>query len=54
MLGDLERQVLGLRLIHGLTQRQISRRIGYSQMHVSRLLRKSMNSLDGGSELAPV
>lgn len=53
-LTDLERQVLGLRLLHGLTQRQISRRIGYSQMHVSRLLRRSMNSLDGGSELAPV
>ncbi len=46
-LSDLERQVLGLRLLHGLTQRQISRRIGYSQMHVSRLLRRSMHSLDG-------
>jgi RNA polymerase sigma-B factor len=53
-LGDLERQVLSLRLIHGLTQRQISRRIGYSQMHVSRLLRRSMQRLNGGAELAPV
>jgi RNA polymerase sigma-B factor len=44
-LSELERQVLGLRLVHGLTQREISRRIGYSQMHVSRLLRKSMHSL---------
>jgi RNA polymerase sigma-B factor len=45
-LPELERQILGLRLVHGLTQREISRRIGYSQMHVSRLLRRSMLSLD--------
>ena len=45
-LPDLERQILGLRLTHGLTQREISRQIGYSQMHVSRLLRRSMLSLD--------
>jgi len=45
-LPPLERQVLGLRLVDGLTQREISRRIGYSQMHVSRLLRRSMLSLD--------
>jgi RNA polymerase sigma-B factor len=45
-LPELERQVLGLRLLHGLTQREISRRIGCSQMHVSRLLRRSMLSLD--------
>jgi RNA polymerase sigma-B factor len=45
-LGDVERQVLGLRLGHGLTQREISRQIGCSQMHVSRLLRRSMLSLD--------
>ncbi len=44
-LPDLERQVLGLRLAHGLTQREIGRRIGHSQMHVSRLLRRSMRSL---------
>jgi RNA polymerase sigma-B factor len=44
-LTELERQVLGLRLLHGLTQREISRRIGYSQMHVSRLLHRSMRSL---------
>jgi RNA polymerase sigma-B factor len=45
-LTPLERQVLGLRLVHDLTQREISQRIGYSQMHVSRLLRKSMLSLE--------
>ena len=49
-LPELERQVLGLRLVHGLTQREISQRIGYSQMHVSRLLRRSMLSLNNDSE----
>jgi RNA polymerase sigma-B factor len=53
-LSALERQVLGLRLVHGLTQREISRRIGYSQMHVSRLLRRSMLSLNAGEPVAIV
>jgi RNA polymerase sigma-B factor len=44
-LPALERQVLGLRLVHDLTQREISQQIGYSQMHVSRLLRRSMLAL---------
>jgi RNA polymerase sigma-B factor len=51
-LSDLERQVLGLRLVQGLTQREISRQIGYSQMHVSRLLRRSMVSLNSDTALA--
>ena len=41
-LSDVERHVLSLRLLHDLTQREISQRIGCSQMHVSRLLRRSM------------
>jgi RNA polymerase sigma-B factor len=45
-LPELERRVLGLRLAHGLTQREISRQIGHSQMHVSRLLRRSMLTLN--------
>ena len=45
-LPDLERQALRLRLVHGLTQREISQRIGCSQMHVSRLLRRSMLALN--------
>jgi RNA polymerase sigma-B factor len=49
ILPPLERQVLGLRLVHGLTQREISQRIGCSQMHVSRLLHSSMLSLDAGA-----
>ena len=51
-LPPLERQILGLRLVHGLTQREISRQIGYSQMHVSRLLRRSMLSLNADVEPA--
>jgi RNA polymerase sigma-B factor len=54
-LSPIEREVLGLRLLLGLTQREISERIGYSQMHVSRLLRKSLRRLDGASpSAAPV
>jgi RNA polymerase sigma-B factor len=44
-LPEMERQVLGLRLIHGLTQREISQRMGCSQMQISRLLRRAMHSL---------
>jgi RNA polymerase sigma-B factor len=49
-LSEVEREVLGLRLVHELTQREISQRIGCSQMHVSRLLRRSMIRL--GAETA--
>ena len=49
-LSDVEREVLGLRLEQELTQREISQRIGCSQMHVSRLLRRSMIRL--GAEAA--
>jgi RNA polymerase sigma-B factor len=45
-LPELERQVLKLRFVDDLTQREIGQRIGYSQMHVSRLLRKALNRLD--------
>jgi RNA polymerase sigma-B factor len=48
-LSPVERQVLGLRLVHELTQREISQRIGCSQMHVSRLLRRSMIQLDAAA-----
>jgi RNA polymerase sigma-B factor len=44
-LSDLEREVVALRFADGLTQREIGQRIGYSQMHVSRLLRRSLNRL---------
>ena len=48
-LSDVEREVLSLRLAHELTQREISQRIGCSQMHVSRLLRRSMIRLDAAA-----
>lgn len=44
-LSELEREVVALRFAHGLTQREIGQRIGYSQMHVSRLLRRSLQRL---------
>jgi RNA polymerase sigma-B factor len=49
MLSDVEREVLSLRLVHEMTQREISQRIGCSQMHVSRLLRRSMVRLDAAA-----
>ncbi|MFZ0376712.1 MAG: SigB/SigF/SigG family RNA polymerase sigma factor [Solirubrobacteraceae bacterium] len=51
-LSEVEREVLGLRLVGELTQREISQRIGCSQMHVSRLLRRSMIRL-GAEAAAP-
>ena len=51
-LTDVERQVLSLRLVHELTQREISQKIGCSQMHVSRLLRRSMMRLDAAAVAA--
>ena len=40
-----QRDVLRLRFIEDLTQREIGDRIGYSQMHVSRLLRQALATL---------
>ncbi len=48
-LPDVERQVLELRFTSDLTQREIGDRIGYSQMHVSRLLRRALNRLETAS-----
>ena len=45
-LPDVERRVLELRFMHDLTQREIGERIGYSQMHVSRLLRRALTRLE--------
>jgi RNA polymerase sigma-B factor len=44
-LPDVERQVVKLRFMDDLTQREIGERIGYSQMHVSRLLRRALERL---------
>ena len=44
-MPELEREVIGLRFGEHLTQREIAQRIGYSQMHVSRLLRRALDRL---------
>jgi RNA polymerase sigma-B factor len=51
-LPELERRVVELRFRHDLTQREIGQRIGYSQMHVSRLLRRALRRLEQASEAA--
>jgi RNA polymerase sigma-B factor len=51
-LPDVERQVLELRFMHDLTQREIGERIGYSQMHVSRLLRRALSRLESAATAA--
>jgi RNA polymerase sigma-B factor len=37
-----EREILRMRFEEGLPQTQIAQRVGLSQMHVSRLIRKSL------------
>jgi RNA polymerase sigma-B factor len=44
-LAPREREILRLRFFEGLTQREIAERIGVSQMHVSRLIRRSVDGL---------
>ncbi len=44
-MPELEREVIALRFAQGLTQREIGQRIGYSQMHVSRLLRRALQRI---------
>jgi RNA polymerase sigma-B factor len=41
-----ERRVLELRFVRRLTQREIGEAIGFSQMHVSRLLRRAISRLE--------
>ncbi len=51
-LPTLEQQVLKLRFVDDLNQREIGERIGYSQMHVSRLLRRALNRLETAANAA--
>jgi len=44
-LAERERQIVAMRFEEGLTQSQIAARIGISQMHVSRLLRRALSQL---------
>ena len=40
-----EREILRLRFVEDMTQTEIADRVGISQMHVSRLLRRSLDKL---------
>lgn len=44
-LDERERLILHLRFFEGMTQTQIATRVGISQMHVSRLIRKAVDVL---------
>ena len=53
-LGELdarERRIIHLRFFEGLTQSQIAIEVGISQMHVSRLIRKALETLGGKIDL---
>ncbi len=45
MLDARERRILHLRFFEGLTQSQIAQRVGISQMHVSRLIRRALEKI---------
>jgi RNA polymerase sigma-B factor len=45
VLDQRERQILQLRFFEGLTQSQIAQQVGISQMHVSRLIRRSLEKI---------
>jgi RNA polymerase sigma-B factor len=51
-LPEIVRTVLELRFSSDLTQREIGERIGYSQMHVWRLLRRGLNHLEAAAAAA--
>jgi RNA polymerase sigma-B factor len=45
VLDERERTILQLRFFEGLTQSQIAQQVGISQMHVSRLIRRSLEKI---------
>jgi RNA polymerase sigma-B factor len=45
MLPEREREILHLRFFGGMTQREIADKVGISQMHVSRLIRRSLDTM---------
>jgi RNA polymerase sigma-B factor len=51
-LPEREREILRLRYCEGMTQREIARAVGISQMHVSRLIRRSVEAMR--ETIAPV
>ena len=48
-LGEREREILRLRFAEDLTQAEIGELMGLSQMHVSRLIRRSISALQAAS-----
>jgi RNA polymerase sigma-B factor len=52
-LDEREREVLRLRFVEELPQTEIARRVGCSQMHISRLLRRSLDKLREEAEAVP-
>jgi RNA polymerase sigma-B factor len=51
-LPEREQQIIRLRFIEDLTQAEIAKRTGVSQMHVSRLLRRSLDRLSAAATSA--
>jgi RNA polymerase sigma-B factor len=51
--SDRERTILHLRFVEDMTQSEIAKRVGVSQMHVSRLLRATLDRLREGAEAEP-
>jgi RNA polymerase sigma-B factor len=47
-ITDRDRQILHLRFVEDLTQSEIAKKVGISQMHVSRLLRQVVERLRAG------
>src|SRR4051812_21257131 len=48
-MPERDRMILRLRFEHDLTQAEIASRLGISQMHVSRLLRRSLDRLEAAA-----
>jgi RNA polymerase sigma-B factor len=51
-LDEREQRIIQLRFVEGLTQSQIAHEIGISQMHVSRLIRRSLEKIREEIELS--
>ena len=45
ILAEREQTIMRLRFFDGLTQREIAEKVGISQMHVSRLIRRSLDDM---------
>jgi RNA polymerase sigma-B factor len=52
-LDKRERQIVFLSFARGLTQSEIAARLGYSQMHISRLLRAALDKIQQGAVDVP-